>query len=280
MSSVQSVNVQRLSFSDGKVVLQREVPDAVATEEPVEIRVEGRSVAVVMRTPGHDRELAAGFLLSEGVIASSHDVFEITTCADPAAGGGVVEVLLTKPESVDLTALTRHVFTSSSCGVCGRASIESAMRTHPPLEPPGAAAIDANVLFTLPDKQRAAQPAFAETGGLHASALFDLKGNLLMTREDVGRHNALDKITGAALLEDRLPLSECILLLSGRASFELVQKALAARIPIVAAVGAPSSLAVHLADESGITLCGFLRNDRCNVYTHPGRLDLRSGHIF
>jgi FdhD protein len=274
MSSIHSVTVQRLSFTGGRVEAQAPVTDSVAAEEPVEIRVEGRSVAVVMRTPGHDRELAAGFLLSEGVIASSRDIFEISTCVDPAAGGGVVEVLLTKPGNVDLDALTRHVFTSSSCGVCGRASIESAMRTHPPLEGPRATGVDAAVLFGLPAKQRAAQPAFAETGGLHASALFDFDGNLLMTREDAGRHNALDKINGTALLENRLPLAEAILLLSGRASFELIQKALAARIPIVAAVGAPSSLAVQLARDAGITLCGFLRGDRCNVYTHPERLGM------
>jgi FdhD protein len=248
------------------------VEDAVATEAPLEIRVEGRSVAVVMRTPGHDRELAAGFLLSEGVIASSGDLFEVTLCPAESPDGGMVDVLLRKPSAVNLESLTRHVFTSSSCGVCGKASIAAAMHTHPPIGPPSGILTDAAVLFSLPEKQRAAQPAFLETGGLHASALFDRGGNLLMTREDVGRHNALDKVIGAALLEDRLPLTESILLLSGRASFELVQKALAARIPLVAAVGAPSSLAVELARESGITLCGFLRAGRCNIYTHPQRL--------
>ena len=272
MSPVTTLTIQRLSLRGGKVELRAGEADAVASEEPLEIRVEGRSIAVVMRTPGHDRELAAGFLLSEGVIASAHDVFEISACGSSAAEGSAVDVLLRNPERVDMTALTRHVFTSSSCGVCGKASIAAAMHTHPPLEASPCVLTDAAVLFSLPDKQRAAQPAFAETGGLHASALFDLEGNLLMTREDAGRHNALDKVNGAALLENRLPLSECILLLSGRTSFELVQKALAARIPIVAAVGAPSSLAVELAQDAGITLCGFLRADRCNVYTHPQRL--------
>ena len=272
MASVSTISLQRLTRD--AVGLRREGPvtDAVAAEEPLEIRVEGRSIAVVMRTPGHDRELAAGFLLSEGVIASAQDVFEISPCESSAEEGSAVDVLLRNPEGVDMTALTRHVFTSSSCGVCGKASIASAMQTHPPLERPAAALTDAAVLFSLPEKQRAAQPAFAETGGLLASALFDLAGRLLMTREDVGRHNALDKVTGAALLEGRLPLAESILLLSGRTSFELVQKALAARIPIVAAVGAPSSLAVELAQDAGITLCGFLRADRCNVYSHPERL--------
>ncbi len=266
--------MQRLTRTAEGVRSHGPVTDAVAAEAPLEIRVEGRSIAVVMRTPGHDRELAAGFLLSEGVIASAHDVFEISPCVSSAQEGSAVDVLLRNPERVDLTALTRHVFTSSSCGVCGKASIAAAMHTHPPLEAPSGALTDAAVLFSLPEKQRAAQPAFAETGGLHASALFDLQGSLLMTREDAGRHNALDKVNGAALLEGRLPLAECILLLSGRTSFELVQKALAARIPIVAAVGAPSSLAVELAQDAGITLCGFLRSDRCNVYTHPGRLSV------
>lgn len=272
MTSVTTVPMQRLVPSAAGAAWQPPAADAVAVEAPLEIRVEGRSVAVVMRTPGHDRELAAGFLLSEGVIASRDDLFDITLCADAPADGGVVEVLLRQPERANLDALTRHVFTSSSCGVCGKASIASAMQTHPPLEPPAAAVMDAAVLFALPEKQRAAQPAFAQTGGIHASALFDFHGSLLMTREDAGRHNALDKINGASLLEGRLPLSACVLLLSGRASFELVQKALAARIPVVAAVGAPSSLAVTLAQDAGITLCGFLRPDRCNVYTHPQRL--------
>jgi len=272
MSPVTQVPMQRLTRSAPGVAWQQASGDVVATEEPLEIRVEGRSIAVVMRTPGHDRELAAGFLLSEGVIASADDLFEISTCPSAEPGHSAVEVLLRRPEQLNLEALTRHVFTSSSCGVCGKASIAAAMQTHPPLEPPGAAAVEAALLFSLPERQRAAQPAFAETGGLHASSLFDFQGRLLMTREDAGRHNALDKLIGAALLERRLPLSECILLLSGRTSFELVQKALAARLPVVAAIGAPSSLAVLLARDAGITLCGFLRAERCNVYTHPARL--------
>jgi FdhD protein len=270
--SSQTLTIDRLSVSAAGALSRVAASDVVAAEAPLEIRVEGRSIAVVMRTPGHDRELAAGFLLSEGVIASCRDVFEISVCPSESPDGGAVDVLLTEPGRVDMASLTRHVFTSSSCGVCGKASIDAAMQTHPPLGAHAAAIAEAATLFTLPEKQRAAQPVFAETGGLHASALFDLQGRLLMTREDVGRHNALDKVIGAALLENRLPLSECILLLSGRTSFELVQKALAARIPIVAAVGAPSSLAVQLAQDAGITLCGFLRRDRCNVYAHGERL--------
>lgn len=272
MDTVTTVPMQRLVSSAAGVEWRTLNNDAVAVEDPLEIRVEGRSIAVVMRTPGNDRELAAGFLLSEGVISSADDLFEISACPALEPGYSAVEVLLRHPEKVNMESLTRHVFTSSSCGVCGKASITAAMLTHPPLDLPGEAVMDASLLFSLPERQRAAQPAFAETGGIHASSLFDFQGNLLMTREDAGRHNALDKLTGASLLERRLPLPESILLLSGRTSFELVQKALAARIPVVAAVGAPSSLAVELARDSGITLCGFLRADRCNVYTHPGRL--------
>ncbi len=276
MNPVTQVPMQRLTRTAEGVAWRAPGSDVVAAEEPLEIRVEGRSIAVVMRTPGHDRELAAGFLLSEGVIEAAADLFEIFVCPSAEPGHSAVEVLLRQPERVNVESLTRHVFTSSSCGVCGKASIAAAMQTHPPLEPPGAALVDAEMLFALPERQRAAQPAFAETGGIHASSLFDFEGRLLMTREDAGRHNALDKLIGAALLEGRLPLSENILLLSGRTSFELVQKALAARIPVVAAVGAPSSLAVQLAEESGITLCGFLRADRCNVYTHAQRLASQS----
>jgi FdhD protein len=272
MSSVLSISMQRLVSTSAGAEWRPVAQDAVAVEEPLEIRVEGRSIAVVMRTPGHDRELAAGFLLSEGVIASADDLFEISTCPSAEPGHSAVEVLLRRPGEANLEALTRHVFTSSSCGVCGKASIAAAMHTHPPLDPPGTPVLDAALLFSLPERQRAAQPAFAETGGIHASSLFDFHGRLLMTREDAGRHNALDKLAGAALLENRLPLAECILLLSGRTSFELIQKALAARIPIVAGVGAPSSLAVQLAADANITLCGFLRPDRCNVYTRPQRL--------
>lgn len=274
MSAITNVTRQRLTRSADRITAGPLENDAVAVESPLEIVVEGRSVAVVMRTPGHDRELAAGFLLSEGLINSVDDLFEISTCPAAAPEGGRVDVMLRRPEEANLESLTRHVFTSSSCGVCGKASIDAAMHTHPPLTVPEQPVVGAALLFSLPERQRAAQPAFAETGGIHASALFDWNGELLLTREDAGRHNALDKVTGAALLGGLLPLDRHILMLSGRTSFELVQKALAARIPIVAAVGAPSSLAVQLARDAGITLCGFLRSDRCNVYTHPVRLAL------
>jgi FdhD protein len=243
------------------------VEDHLATESPLEIRVEGRSVAVIMRTPGHDRALCAGFLLTEGLIRSKEDVFEISVCPSSAsAGGNVVDVVLRQPERFSLEKLTRHVFTSSSCGICGKASLEAALQAFPPLEasPPE---IDPAVLFELPERQKAAQETFKTTGGLHASALFTLQGDIVSIFEDVGRHNALDKLLGHALLQGDFPLREHILLLSGRVSFELMQKSLAARIPVIAALGAPSSLAVDFARTSGQRLYGFLKSDRVNAYS-------------
>jgi FdhD protein len=271
---VVSLPVQLLTLEGRSCRLDPAVPDAVAVEAPLEIRVDGRSIAVIMRSPGRDRELAAGFLLSEGVIASPQDLFEVSVCPAAAPGGGVVDVLVTKPEEIDFDRLTRHVFTASSCGVCGKTSMDSALAVHPPLAPPTEPWCDAAVLFQLPELQRAAQTSFDRTGGQHAAALFSRTGELRALEEDVGRHNAVDKITGAALLSGNWPLDDAILLLSGRASFELIQKALAARIPMVCSIGAPSSLAVSLAASAGITLCGFLRSHRANVYTHPERLGL------
>lgn len=267
------VVLRRMVLREGAAVPGPEEVDSVAAEEPLEIRVEGRSVAVVMRTPGHDRELTAGFLLTEGIIRSAADVFEISVCPSATEGGGAVDVILTNPEKCDFARLTRHVFTSSSCGICGKTTLESALNTFPPLDAamapePGLA----ELLFSLPARQREAQAVFAVTGGLHASALFDLQGNLLALHEDVGRHNALDKVLGAALLDGRLPLEHTILLLSGRVSFELMQKSLAGRIPVIAAVGAPSSLAVDFAVQSGQTLVGFLRDGRANVYAGAARV--------
>ncbi len=245
-------------------------PDHVVAEEPLDIRVEGRTVAVIMRTPGHERELAAGFLLSEGVISTARDLFEISLC--PGVGSSVVDVTLRQPDKVDFERLSRHILTPGSCGICGKTSIAAALERHPSIQVRDGISIKRQVLFSLPAKQREAQEGFACTGGSHAAALFDATGGLMDLKEDAGRHNAVDKISGAALLENRLPLDQSILLLSGRISFELVQKALAARIPVIAAVGAPSSLAVSTAEEAGITLCGFLRESRVNVYTHPGRI--------
>jgi FdhD protein len=237
--------------------------DRVAAEEPLAIRVNGTSVAVTMRTPGHDDELAIGFLLTEGVIRAADEIAEIAHCpdVDPEGFGNTLDVRLRS--ETDLSRLTRHVFTSSSCGVCGKATIESVFGNFPPV--PLHEAPDPALLLSLSAKLRAAQETFDRTGGLHASALFDRAGNLLLLREDVGRHNALDKVIGHALKHD-LPMDEAILLVSGRISFELMQKALAARIPVVAGISAPSSLAVKLAKDSGQTLVGFLRERGFNVY--------------
>jgi FdhD protein len=248
-----------------------EQPDEVAVEEPLEIRVEGQSIAVVMRTPGHDRELAAGFALTEGIVHVAREIFEITSClATARPTDNVVNIALTDPARFDLTKLSRHVFSSSSCGICGKATIEAALRQFAPIE--SALKIEAGVLLKLPGKLAAAQETFQRTGGLHACALFDTQGALLLLREDVGRHNALDKLIGHELLAKRLPLGDRILLLSGRVSFEMTQKALAAGIAIVAAISAPSSLAVEFARAHNQTLIGFLRGETMNVYAGAERL--------
>jgi FdhD protein len=249
-----------------------DVSDVTAREEPLEIRVEGRSVAVVMRTPGHDEELAAGFLVSEGVVQRPRDILEVSQC--PSTNnkhGNIVDVLL-GGAVVNWDSLTRHVFSASSCGLCGKTSIESVFQQFPTVK--GDWQVSPKLIASLPDKLRAAQETFAKTGGLHASGLFDLDGNLIVLREDVGRHNALDKILGYALQRGLLPLDNHILLVSGRVSFEIIQKALAGGIPLVAAISAPSSLAVDFAQEAGQTLIGFLRGDTMNVYTHPQRVEI------
>lgn len=233
--------------------------DVVAAEEPLEIRVGGHSVAVVMRTPGHDRELAAGFLATEGLLHRREEVLDLVYCRRDggAPDANILDVILAPGVVPDLARLTRHVFTSSSCGICSKASIEAVCTRFPPIAAPLRPA--RAVLAALPERLRAAQPAFDRTGGLHASALFDAAGNLRVVREDVGRHNALDKIIGHALLADELPLTDRILLVSGRVSFEIMQKALAAGIPAVAAISAPTSAAVEFARASGQLLAGFLR---------------------
>jgi FdhD protein len=241
--------------------------DTVAVEEPLEIRIAGRSVAVVMRTPGNDRELAAGFLVSEGLIRGRDDVVDLVYCHHHAEGAAPVaaaaarentlDALLAPGVTVDFDRLSRHLFTSSSCGICSKATIEAVRGRFEPLA--ARLAPRREVLAALPERLRAAQAAFAVTGGLHASGLFDAAGELRVVREDVGRHNALDKVIGWAFFENRLPLAGHILLVSGRVSFELMQKALAAGIPCVAAISAPTSAAVEFARESGQTLVGFLR---------------------
>jgi FdhD protein len=246
--------------------------DFVAIEEPLEIRVEGQSMAVVMRTPGEDRELAAGFLLTEGIIRSAKDLFDITTCvtSQRAGEGNVVDAALANPNGFDVSKLSRHVFTSSSCGVCGKVSIDAVMKRRKPLQ--DSTLFSTKVILSLSKQLSRKQTTFKTTGGLHACALFDTRGTLLALREDVGRHNALDKLIGWALLEKRTPLAGHIVLLSGRASFEMLQKAHAGGIPAVVAIGAPSSLAVDFAHESGQVLCGFVRGRSMNIYAGADRV--------
>ncbi|MBL8760746.1 MAG: formate dehydrogenase accessory sulfurtransferase FdhD [Phycisphaerae bacterium] len=244
------------------------VDDLAAVEEPLEIRVAGRSVGVTMRTPGHDRELALGFLVGEGVIGGRADVEHVRPC--DRAGGERLDVIVAPWVAVDFARLTRHVFATSSCGVCGSASLEALRKQFPRVA--DGPVVAPEVVHALVGALRGVQPTFDQTGGLHAAALFDEGGTLLIAREDVGRHNAVDKVIGHALWAGLVPLHRHMLLVSGRASFEIVQKARAAGIPIVAAVSAPSSLAIDLAEESNITLIGFVREGRFNVYSHARRV--------
>lgn len=234
--------------------------DLLAVEEPLQIRVNGRDLSITMRTPGHDRELAAGFLYTEDILKNRADVLSIED--------GENSVEFTLADGID-PGTARNFYTTSSCGVCGKASIDSLHAAGCSMLPP--VHVSREIIHGLPEKLRAAQSVFEHTGGLHGAALFDAAGNLEAVREDIGRHNAVDKLIGAAFLDGRLPLDGRILMLSGRASFELVQKAVMARIPIVAAVGAPSSLAVQTALRFGMTLVGFVRDRRFNIYSGVSR---------
>jgi FdhD protein len=265
----------RVREVDGGAVRQRE--DLVATEEPLEIRVawpgaSPRSLVVTMRTPGADFDLAVGFLVSEGLVTHTDEVVRVAYCTDPGVGAeqmyNVVTVDLAGP--LPRRVATRYGAVSAACGVCGKQSLDELELSglHP--LPPGPA-IDSVTLCALPDRLRAAQSLFSRTGGLHAAGLFTAQGELVCAREDVGRHNAVDKLVGWALVNRRLPLDSHLLVVSGRAGYEICQKALAAGVPFIAAVGAPSSLAVDLCDRFGITLVGFLRGARYVVYTHPDR---------
>lgn len=245
-----------------------ETTDVVACEEPMEIRVAGRGVGVTMRTPGHDEELALGFLVGEGVLRRREDVEHVRRCDQ--ATGDVLDVIVAPGVAVDFASLTRHVFASSSCGVCGTASVEAVRKQFPRVGP--GPVVAERVIHGLAATLRGVQATFEKTGGLHAAGLFTAEGRLLVAREDVGRHNAVDKVVGWALMRGMLPLSEHVLLVSGRVSFEIVQKALAAGVPVVAAISAPSSLAIDLAQEGGVTLVGFLRAGRFNVYAGAERV--------
>ena len=277
LKSVKRLEIERIGEGAGTL------EDVVATEEPLEIRLaysgsDGKraeqSISVTMRTPGHDGELAAGFLYTEGIVRSRADIQSVAPCGPPAPNGliNVVRVELAPDVKIALDRLERHFYTSSSCGVCGKSSLE-AVAVQGRYDLHGVDfRLSGDRLGALPDALRSQQTVFERTGGLHASGLFDASGGIVAVREDVGRHNALDKLIGQALLADELPLSAFGIVVSGRASFELMQKAMMAGVPLLAAVGAPSSLAVELAEEFGITLIGFLKKDKLNVYTRPDRV--------
>jgi FdhD protein len=248
-----------------------ELPDPVAVEEPLELRLGETPLAVTMRTPGHDAELAAGFLYGEGLVETRDDLLAVR---DARAGGdaNVARIELAPGLEAAARAQARGFLSTSACGVCGKTAIESVFAKGLPLLEAGRPRVARDVIESLPARMREAQRVFARTGGLHAAALFDAEGALLVLREDVGRHNAVDKVVGERLLAGALPLRDALLLLSGRAGFEIVQKAARAGVPLVAAVGAPSSLALRTAERTGMTLVGFLRPGRFNLYTAPERV--------
>ncbi|MEV0691107.1 formate dehydrogenase accessory sulfurtransferase FdhD [Streptomyces sp. NPDC050388] len=256
-------------------------PDTLVTEEPLEIRLNGKPLAITMRTPGDDFALAVGFLVSEGVLAAGSDLRNVVYCAGATVDGSntynVVDVQTAPGVAIPDITLERNVYTTSSCGLCGKASLDAVRTTtrHPIADSPPLR-LTPELLAALPDRLRASQRVFDRTGGLHAAALFDEDGELLDVREDVGRHNAVDKLVGRALQNGNLPLSRTVLMVSGRASFELAQKAVMAGVPVLAAVSAPSSLAVDLAAETGLTLVGFLRGSSMNVYAGEDRIVLRT----
>jgi FdhD protein len=271
-TSFRTVDVMRVHGAE-----QTRATDCAAAEEPLEVRLHGRSFAVIMRTPGADRELAAGFLFSERVIADAADLGTIAYCTDPAAEHpeNVVDVALVDGSLATverMLAERRQVTTNSSCGLCGRQTIDSLQTQGDPLQ--ATWSIGRDVLCALPDRLRAGQRTFDATGGLHAAGLFTTDGHLEDLAEDVGRHNAVDKVIGRMLMRDALPLSDRVLFVSGRTSFELVQKAFLAGIPMLVSVSAPSTLAIDLATETGMTLVGFVRGDHFNIYAHPERVGM------
>ena len=269
-----------IRFENGEF---EEADDFMATEEPLEIRVvfgpkekrKDRSLSITMRTPGHDRELAAGFLLGEGIVKRPEEIerFESTGTKDKETGEtNQLCVHLAEDVAFDFGSLQRNFYTTSSCGICGKASLEAVRSQLTESVQRGNMKVDPSVVTSLSATLRKHQATFEETGGLHAAGLFRADGELIDSREDVGRHNALDKLIGKRFLGGHLPSADCIVLVSGRTSFELVQKAVSAGVPVLVAVGAPSSLAVELAEEFGVTLLGFATGSRFNVYSHPHRL--------
>jgi FdhD protein len=271
-------DAERQGIGAGSIVRRKEgggyecVTDEVAIEEPLEIRVGAEPLAVTMRTPGNDEELAAGFLLSEGIVRTRADLKEIAPCTLPASLGNVLNITLAPTVKFTPASAQRFGTISSSCGLCGKTSIEFLRQQFPAIDLSAQFQIKEATLLELPARLRSTQGNFARTGGIHAAGIFDLEGHLVLLREDIGRHNAVDKVIGRAFLDRLLPLSHHILMVSGRSSLEIVQKALAAGIPIVAAVSAPSSLAVNFACECGQTLIGFLRPPTFNVYSHIERV--------
>lgn len=279
-TSVSSAQIVKI---DGDGI--RTQPDLVSVEEPLEMRLgygtekdrNKKSISITMRTPGHDFELALGFLYTEGIISGPNDLNAIRYCSEPESEDAVDNVVIVELKTeveVDFKKLERHFYTTSSCGVCGKASIEAVQNANCPVIEKKQGMVEASLLHTLPEALRAQQAVFQYTGGIHGCAFFNTQGDLLKMREDVGRHNALDKLIGASLASSDSNMPNSVLLLSGRISFELVQKAAMAAVPIIAAVGAPSSLAVKSAEELGITLIGFLRDKRFNIYTHRERIAL------
>jgi FdhD protein len=270
-----SIRTDRVLRFEGGALASRQ--DRISVEEPLEIRVGGTTLAVTMRTPGHDFELAAGWLVTEGIVRRPEEIVRIEHCREvrsPEEEGNVVLVRTTEPAGAHLDRARRLLMTSSSCGLCGKGSIESIRGQFPPVDSP--ARTEISVVRGLQEKLRGAQAEFAQTGGLHAAGVFSLSGDLIVCREDIGRHNAVDKVIGSLFRQNRLPLSDSILFVSGRASFEIVQKALAAGIPIVVSVSAPSSLAIDLARSSGMALAGFLRGDGFNLYSGEDRFSATS----
>jgi FdhD protein len=271
----RSVDLTQVSeWDDGKL---RRKDDYLAAEEPLEIRVGDEPLSVTMRTPGHDRELAAGFLFTEGLIQNREQIVKLES-AEPQDGtnrGNVIQAELAPDGAPDFVKMKRHFFAASSCGICGKASIDS-IRSRLLAAPNPDFRLDAELLVRMPDALRSSQDVFQRTGGLHAAALFDPHGRLLMLREDIGRHNAVDKVIGWALLEGHVPLSDSVLLVSGRGGFEIVQKAIIAGVPVVASVSAPSSLAVQLARELRLTLIGFLRGRRFVIYAGEERVAVQA----
>jgi len=279
MDNTVRVSVVKLT-EDSTTTLTQTVPDMLAVEEPLEIRLAHgdriKNLAVTMRTPGHDADLALGFLFTEGIIVGAADIAAVAPIFVACSENRQNTILVTLKEGIvpNLGNADRNFYTTSSCGVCGKASIDAIRTVRNFVSGGPVQEIDPSFILGLPTRLAREQEVFAETGGLHAAALFDINGSLLLVREDVGRHNAVDKLIGAAMMQGRLPLADSVLLLSGRASFELVQKAAMAGIPVIAAVGAPSSLAVTLAEEFGTTLIGFLRNNRFNIYTGSHRVTM------